>query len=162
MNQAVLLLGCNIGNRIKNLEGAIQLLLNEVGCISKRSSVYESEPWGFESHNSFLNQVVIIETEISVEHLLKIIQAIEKKLGRVRTKKGYESRTMDIDILFYNNLILETAFLTVPHKALHERKFALEPLCEILPQKIHPVLQKTLKTLLKECEDNLWVKIFSN
>lgn len=162
MNQAVLLLGCNIGDRIKNLESAIHALANDAGNIFKTSSIYESEPWGFDSENSFLNQVVIIETKSLPEQLLDQIQTIENNLSRVRTKKGYESRTMDIDILFYDDLTLETESLIIPHPALHKRKFTLVPLCEILPDKIHPIFKKTLKRLLIECSDDLWVKKFSD
>ncbi len=162
MNQVVLLLGCNIGDRIKYLELAINKLADELGSVLAKSSIYESEPWGFDAEISFLNQVLIVETESLPEQLLGQTQIIENNLGRVRTKKGYESRIMDIDILFFNDLVIETETLTIPHPALHKRKFTLEPLCEILPHKIHPVFKKTTETLLIECADNLWVKKFSD
>ncbi len=160
MNQAVLLLGCNMGDRINYLNLAIKALEEEVGKISNRSSIYESEPWGFDCKTSFLNQVLLIETTSPAEFLLKQIQSIETKLGRIRTKKGYEARTMDIDILFYNDLILDTERLKIPHPELHSRRFTLLPLAEILPLKVHPVFKKSLKKLLMECDDNLWVKKF--
>lgn len=158
MNQAVLLLGCNIGDRTKYLNQAINALKNDVGTITQMSSIYESEPWGFDCETSFLNQVIVLETEYAAEYLLDQIQEIEKKLGRRRTQKGYEARTMDIDILFYNDLILDTEHLKIPHTELHKRRFTLLPLSEILPIKVHPVLQKTIKKLLIECDDKLWVK----
>ena len=160
MKKAVLLLGCNIGDRIDYLNKAVIELKNEVGAITKMSSVYESEPWGFECEISFLNQVVIVETQSLPETLLKQTQNIETKLGRRRSKKGYEARTMDIDILFYEDMILDTNSLRIPHPEIHNRRFTLLPLCEILPLKEHPILKKTLKMLLMECEDNLWVKKF--
>lgn len=160
MNQAVLLLGCNIGDRVNYLSLAIDALENEVGKVSDKSSIYESEPWGFDCETSFLNQVLLVETNSSADILLKKIQSIEIKLGRVRSNKGYEARTMDIDILFYNDLILETESLKIPHPELHKRRFTLLPLSEILPFKEHPILKKTLEKLLMECEDNLWVKKF--
>ena len=162
MSQTVLLLGCNIGDRVKYLNLAIEALVNDIGIISKKSSVYESEPWGFDAENSFLNQVVIIESELLPNEVLRKTQKIEKNLGRVKTKEGYESRTMDIDILFYESLVIETETLIIPHPEIHIRKFTLEPLCEILPDKLHPLLNKTIKELLVECSDNLWVKKFSD
>ncbi len=160
MNQAVLLLGCNIGDRINYLNLAIDALGNEVGKISDRSSIYESEPWGFDCDTSFLNQVLLVETNSSAEFLLKQVQSIETNLGRIRDKKGYEARTMDIDILFFNDLIINTDSLKIPHPEIHKRRFTLLPLSEILPSKEHPILKKTLKKLLIECDDNLWVKKF--
>lgn len=161
MNQAVLLLGCNMGDRENYLNLAIKALENEVGAISVKSSIYESEPWGFDCDTSFLNQVLLIETTSPAENLLKQIQRIEKKLGRIRTNKGYEARTMDIDILFYDDMILHTVSLKIPHPALHNRRFTLLPLFEILPEKIHPVFKRTIKELLNECDDKLWVKKYS-
>lgn len=158
MNEAVLLLGCNIGNRTKYIRKAIDALKIEVGDITKTSSIYESEPWGFDCAIPFLNQVIVIEVDSNPEFLLSQIQKIETKLGRVRNNKGYEARTMDIDILFYEDLILDTENLKIPHPELHKRRFTLLPLSEILPLKEHPILKKTLKKLLIECDDKLWVK----
>jgi len=161
MNQAVLLLGCNIGDRENYLVQAINALKKEVGTITDFSSIYESEPWGFHCETSFLNQVVIAETTISPDQLLVQIQGVERELGRVRSKEGYESRTMDIDILFYNDLILDTENLKIPHPEIPNRRFALLPLAEILSFKMHPILKKTIKKLLIECDDKLWVKKYS-
>jgi len=133
-------------------------LKNEVGEIAKLSSVYESEPWGFDCESSFLNQVLIIETENPPEKLLEQIQNIERKLGRVRNKKGFAARTMDIDILFYNDIVLNTETLKIPHPAIQNRRFTLLPLSEILPFKTHPIIKKTIEKLLIECDDKLWVK----
>jgi 2-amino-4-hydroxy-6-hydroxymethyldihydropteridine diphosphokinase len=161
MNEVVLLLGCNIGDRHQNLCEAIKALGKEVGEIVKVSSVYESEPWGFECESSFLNQVVILNTKHSPENTLATCQSIETKLGRERLKDSYEPRTMDIDILFYGSIIMKTKTLAIPHPSLHRRRFTLEPLNEIHSNFKHPVFNKSIKTLLAKCGDKLWVKKFS-
>lgn len=162
MNEAILLLGGNEGNRRENLKSSIAQIEEKIGRIQKRSSVYESDPWGFEAENRFLNQVVAVETALTPEALLREIHEIEISLGRKRSETGYASRTVDIDILFYNDAVVDLPNLQIPHPRLHERAFTLAPLCEILPEKRHPVLQKTIAALRQECPDRMKVcKIIS-
>jgi 2-amino-4-hydroxy-6-hydroxymethyldihydropteridine diphosphokinase len=161
MNEVILLLGCNIGDRHQNLCIALEALSKKLGDVVKVSSIYESEPWGFECEELFLNQVVIINTEYNPESILVICQLIEIKLDRTRLKDTYEPRTMDIDILFYNSIIMKTKTLAIPHPSLHQRRFTLKPLNEIIPEFIHPIFNKSIKTLLAKCKDKLWVKKFN-
>ncbi len=157
-NEVVLLLGCNLGDRESFLNKAVEELCNHIGPLGKKSSVYESEAWGFESSNTFLNQVVVFNTGLKPEDILNRIQKTENDLGRIRISGNYETRIIDIDILFYNNIIMKTRELAIPHPSLHRRRFTLEPLNEILPQSIHPIFNKSIKSLLEKCEDKLWVK----
>lgn len=127
------------------------------GSISKESSVYETAAWGQTSQAAFLNKVVVLQTSLSPDDLMKTLLQIEQELGRVRTEK-YGPRTIDLDILFYNDLIYHSAVVTLPHPAIQDRRFVLIPLTELSPRKIHPVYKKTIGTLLRECADQLAVK----
>lgn len=160
MNQAILLLGCNLDDRKGNINKAVLLIEEKIGAIVCKSSIYESEPWGFEAEQPFLNQVLEVQTSHSPNDLLQHIHQIENELGRQRLQAGYESRTMDIDILFYDDLILNTDHLKIPHPEIRNRRFVLEPLNEIFPDLLHPALQKSINDLLNICEDKLWVKKF--
>lgn len=164
-----MLLGSNRGDREQNLLRACARIKERLGNILKSSSVYETEPWGFEDSISFFNQAVEIETGLSPGELLSGIQDIEKELGRVRNElecgagcscvtEAYSPRTIDIDILFYGSGILFTDELMIPHPRLHERMFTLLPLDEIAPAFIHPVYRKTVSELLQLCNDNGEVK----
>ncbi|MDR1340802.1 MAG: 2-amino-4-hydroxy-6-hydroxymethyldihydropteridine diphosphokinase [Prevotellaceae bacterium] len=154
MKTAVYLLaGSNLGDRKSYLDTARQSLCELAGELLMESSVYESEPWGFVSENAFLNQVLLYETELTPDELLQTIKAVETKNGRIHAKNGYSSRTLDIDILFYGNLILASADLTLPHPVLHKRRFTLLPLAEIAPDLLHPVFKLNIKQLLERCED---------
>ncbi|MDR0363780.1 MAG: 2-amino-4-hydroxy-6-hydroxymethyldihydropteridine diphosphokinase [Bacteroidales bacterium] len=157
MNEAILLLGGNEGDRYENLKKAVTLIEKNAGVVQRQSSIYESEPWGFETDKFFLNMIVIIDTKLSPETLLQEIHKIEKRLGRKRVGKEYASRTIDIDILFYNDEIIALPTLQIPHPRLHERMFTLAPLCEISSEKKHPVFQKNMTTLLRDCRDTLKV-----
>lgn len=158
MNEALLLLETNMGSRMDNLQQSICYIEQEIGTVAKRSSVYESEPWGFEADTAFLNMVLIVRTALAPEALLQKINDIEKRIGRVRfDRSGYSSRVIDIDILFYNAEVINRPELQIPHPRLHERRFTLEPLVEIVPEKEHPVLGKSMATLLAECKDALSV-----
>lgn len=163
MARSILLLGSNLANREVKLAEAIRLIDKEAGKVTVRSSVYESEPWGFKASHKFLNQVVVIHTRYTPEDLLGIVQGIEAQLGRKQAdqSKGYASRVIDIDILFYDNEIIETPHLTIPHKLLHKRRFALLPLNEIMPEKVHPVFNKSIARLLEECPDHSGVSRLS-
>jgi 2-amino-4-hydroxy-6-hydroxymethyldihydropteridine diphosphokinase len=158
MNQVFLLIGGNLNDRFGLLSTAKENILLEIGDILRESSIYETAPWGFESEQNFLNQVIIVSTSLLPNQVLRKCQVIEDRLGRVRQSEQYISRTMDIDILFYNDEIIKTQDLIIPHERLHQRKFTLEPLVEISPNLVHPVIKKTLSEILKKCSDECDVK----
>jgi len=139
-------LGSNLGDRAGNLETAIEHL-EEVGTVVRRSSVYETEPVEVERQPWFLYCVVAIETELMPKQFLSRVLAIEQKMGRRRTQpKG--PRPIDIDILLFGGSVVDTSALTIPHPAMHERRFVLEPLTEIAPDLCHPVFKKTVREML--------------
>ncbi len=150
-----LLLGGNIHPRKAYLEKAIELIGKEIGSVRKVSSLYESEPWGFEATVSFLNRLVVVETPLGPLALLKKIQEIERRCGRLEKSENgrYASRTLDIDILFFDDEVVNLPELTLPHPRLAERRFVLVPLAEVAPEKNHPVLGKSCLELLTTCED---------
>lgn len=158
--QAFLLIGTNIGQREKNLEEARKLIDKHAGPVIRNSSVYESAAWGKEDQNNFLNQVLIIETQSGPWELLNIILEIEKQMGRERKEKWAE-RIIDIDILYFDEVIVNSFDLVVPHPEIPNRRFTLEPLNEIARDKIHPGLKKSQRELLQNCKDTLWVKKLS-
>lgn len=159
MIKALLSLGTNMGDRKKNLARAIRYINVGVGHIIDLSGVYETEAWGFNTDQKFLNMVVEVITDYSPVEMLKNCQLIETKLGRTQTlNSSYESRPIDIDILFYNNDIIKKDTLIIPHPLLHKRKFVLEPLAEIAPDYLHPVLKHSVKELLKNCTDTAEVE----
>lgn len=154
MNQAYLLIGGNLGEKWKNLEDAVKWLEKNAVEVPEQSAIYETAAWGKTDQPSFLNQALSVKTLLSAEELLKLILDIELKLGRKRLEI-MGPRTIDIDILLFNNEIINTRRLTVPHPAMAERRFVLQPLAEIAGEQIHPVLKKTIRTLLDECPDPL-------
>ena len=160
MARSILLLGSNLGDRKDLLDRAKEKIDEKAGEVIKSSSIYETEPWGFEAENSFLNQVIIIETDHKPANLLFILQDIELDLGRKRCDKQYESRYIDIDILFYDDEIIDEKDLVLPHPRIQERMFVLKPLMEISSSLIHPVLKKSIKELFEGCEDILKVEIY--
>lgn len=162
MNKVILLLGSNLGDRKYYLNKAIELISLDIGSISKVSSVYETEPIGFTSDKLFLNQVIIIETNNEPLILLEKLQTIEKKLGRELNCESYQDRNIDIDILFYNKIQLESEELIIPHPRLHLREFTMIPLIEITGDYIHPVFGKRLDKLPRRSFDNDLVKIVEN
>lgn len=143
-------LGSNLGDREKNLRTAIALLSHFVS-VQKISPIYETEPWGFKDQPSFFNQVLEGLTRFKPVILLKRLKSIEKKMGR---KPGirYGPRLIDLDILFYDDLILDEPGLAIPHPRLHERAFVLVPLENIAPHLVHPVLNQTIHDLLKKVD----------
>lgn len=145
------MLGGNLGDRLENISRAIGYIEERIGTILCRSLIYESEAWGFETEHRFLNVAVVVETLLQPKPLLQKALEIENILGRTRNGTGYTSRTMDIDILFFNDDVIDTPELTVPHPRLHERHFVLLPLSEIMPDKVHPLLRKNIAELLSEC-----------
>ena len=158
-------LGSNKGDRLKNLQDAINLIFERIGKINIISKVYNSPAFGFEG-SDFLNCCVIFETDIAPDEIMLALLEIETSMGRVReANAGYESRTIDLDILFVDEDVLETKLLKVPHPELHKRKFVLKPLLEIAPKLTHPTLHKNVYDLLETCEDtsvlepiNIWLK----
>ena len=153
MNHIFLGIGTNMGNREANLREAVTRIGISIGEIKKISSVYETEPWGFKAENNFLNMVVEVVTSHTPSGVLGAILMIEAQLGRIRIEKQYSSRVIDIDILFFDDLIMDEITLKIPHPYLHERKFVLFPLNEIAADFIHPVLKQSVGSLLKSCED---------
>lgn len=141
-------LGTNIGNKRRNLITAAALLAERVGDVLALSGFYETEPWGFESNNRFLNAAVKLNTDYSPQELLVITQQIEKELGRTEKSNGtYHDRMIDIDILLYDDEVLQTPELVLPHPLMHERKFVMEPLAEIAPFVQHPIFKESIMDL---------------
>src|ERR1039457_5302796 len=151
-------LGTNRGDRMIYLEKAIERISETIGEILSKSSVYTTEPWGYTDDGFFLNMVLGVETPLSPEGLLAEINGIEKELGRIRSLERYLGRTIDIDILFYDDLVLQQDDLVLPHPLLQERKFVLVPLAEIAGNFIHPVYHKSIDSLLEECNDEKQVR----
>ena len=160
MSTVFLLLGSNLGNREKNLSDAIKMLELSVGNLITSSAVYETKPWGKSDQPDYLNQAIKIETILAPMPLLLMLKGFENKLGRTEIKK-WEPREIDIDILFYDDFILNTENLIIPHQHLCERRFTLIPMSEIAPKFVHPVLKKSIFKLLEECKDSLSVSIYA-
>lgn len=153
-NEVVILLGANLGDKKAMFSQVKTYITEHIGDCQKESAIYASKAWGFVSDSEFYNQVIVIETDFSAQDVLLRCQAIEKRCGRIREKDNeYEDRAIDIDLLYFNNDIVDTDNLVIPHPLLQERRFTLEPLCEILPDYVHPIYIKTNAQLLKECVD---------
>ena len=149
MNKAYLLIGGNMGDREELIRKAELQIEATCGPILSTSSLYETAAWGLKDQASFL---LLLDTKDEPLILLRKLQKIETLLGRVREQR-WGPRTMDIDLIFYNELILKTPELTIPHPGIQDRRFVLEPLCEIAGEWTHPVLKKSMLTLLHECSD---------
>jgi len=157
MNDVYLLLGSNLGDRQLFLQKAIQYIENEIAPVVKKSSVYETQSWGRADAPDYLNQVIFVQTNMPAQTILKKILDIELILGRKREEK-WGSRTIDIDILFYGDAVINEAGLQIPHPELHKRRFTLEPLSEIAPHFVHTNYKKPVLALKNELSDNLIVK----
>ena len=159
MNVAYLLTGGNTGDRLYYLQAAAAAIKKNCGSVVKQSAVYETAAWGKQDQNSFLNQALKLSTNLSAYELLDCLLQIEEGLGRVRSSK-YGPRVIDIDILLFNDEVIDARNLKIPHPELQNRRFALQCLVELAPQKIHPVFKKSIGRILKECKDTLSVDKF--
>lgn len=143
-------LGTNLGDKEENLHLAVQRIEERIGKVISLSAFYATAPWGFSSENAFLNAALCVETQLSPLEILKITQEIEREMGRTyKSVNGiYSDRVIDIDLLLYDDLILDTPELKLPHPLMHERDFVMRPLVEIAPDILHPVFKKTMRELL--------------
>nr|WP_295925658.1 2-amino-4-hydroxy-6-hydroxymethyldihydropteridine diphosphokinase [uncultured Dyadobacter sp.] len=147
-----LLLGSNLGDRFQVLEAARRYIAVEAGVIVSQSAVYETAPWGLTDQPAFLNQVLQIKTHLLPEELLRVVLNIEHELGRVRYER-WGARIIDIDVLYYGDMVLDSARLTLPHPRIQDRRFVLAPLAEVAPDFLHPILQQTSEQLFLQCTD---------
>lgn len=155
MNNIFLSLGSNLGNKKEIIDNALIQINRKIGSIIKVSSLFETEPWGFVSSNSFYNICIEISSSLSPFDILYLSNEIEKNFNRLeKNTKEYKDRTLDIDILFYSSIVLRTMDLTIPHREIDLRKFVLEPLNEIAYDFINPLSKKKISVLLDECTDN--------
>ncbi|MBM3240031.1 2-amino-4-hydroxy-6-hydroxymethyldihydropteridine diphosphokinase [Candidatus Poribacteria bacterium] len=160
MSLAYVSFGSNLGNKLQNINRGLQLVSrNPSITITKKSSLYETEPVGYENQGWFLNGVIEIETNVSPHKLLSLLKKVERIMGRKRRIR-WGPREIDFDILLYNQRCIDTPGLIIPHPRMHERGFVLAPLVEIAPQVIHPILKKSAQQLLAELADSKSVKVF--
>jgi 2-amino-4-hydroxy-6-hydroxymethyldihydropteridine diphosphokinase len=156
MNGVYIIIGGNMGDRALLIRKCKELIANTIAPILKESDIYETAAWGKTNVPSYLNQVLYLEVKESPNVLLQKCLAIEHQLGRIRQEK-WDSRLIDIDLLFYNHEIIHESNLSIPHPHMHKRRFVLVPLAEIAPTFIHPIIKNTIQELLLECEDKLEV-----
>ena len=159
MSLVYLILGGNRGNTEEIFSKAIELVTSNIGVIKLRSSRYESESWGFVS-DIFMNQIIIVQTYLSPFEVLSITQHIEDQLGRTRTSNKYEARTIDIDLLYYDDLVISNPELTIPHPRIAERKFVLVPLEEIAKDLRDPLTGFTIQEMINNCTDQSKVWLY--
>jgi len=159
MNEIFLQLGSNVGDRSNNLLQALTFISEKIGEVVKVSKLYESSPWRVDNQRDFLNQVIYIRSKLDPFEVLNIALEIEREMGRVRVEKWGE-RKIDIDILFFNDEIIETDSLCIPHQYISKRNFVLKPMCEIASEFIHPKFNKSIVQLLEECLDEDKVELY--
>lgn len=157
-HQIFILLGTNLGDRLANLASAATGL-RFIGEILRTSDIYETAAWGVTNQDKFLNQVIELGYEGKPEELLVQLQKIEFNLGRTRTIK-WGPRLIDLDILFFDDLVIQSADLQIPHPGIPDRRFTLLPLVQLAPELLHPVIGQTLQELLSQCKDPLEVKLY--
>ncbi len=155
-----MLLGSNLGDRLALLSEATALISERVGTVVKNSQIYQTAPWGVIEQPAFLNQVLKVETALHPIDVLSVVLKIEKQLGRER-KEVWGARQIDIDILYYADVVVTMSDLVIPHPQLHNRRFTLVPLVEIAPDYVHPKLKKTNQALLEHCGDEGLVYVLS-
>lgn len=150
----ILALGSNLGNKRQNIAFALNQIEERIGSITSLSALYDTLPVGFYSTHNFVNCVCEVDTNLNISDLFSITQEIEKEMGRSNksTNANYSDRIIDIDLIMAGNLILQTERLTIPHPLFHTRDFVLMPLCEIAPERIHPVIGKTIRRLKEELD----------
>jgi len=153
LHTVYLCLGTNLGDKAANLTRAIEHISECCGVVCRRSGIYLSSAWGYKSENEFYNQCLKIETNFEADELIDRLFSIEEDMGRVRESSDYKDRLMDIDILFFDDLVMETYKLIVPHPRIGDRRFVLVPMKELAPDHIHPLIEKTISELLEECKD---------
>jgi 2-amino-4-hydroxy-6-hydroxymethyldihydropteridine diphosphokinase len=153
MSKVYFSIGSNKGNRSQLINEAIDKIDIYIGRVELKSSIYQTQSWGFESNN-FYNICLLIESSLSVESIFNKILKIEKDMGRLKSGNKYSDRCIDIDILFVEDIIVNSKNLIIPHPRLHLRKFVLTPMLDIAPDLIHPILNKSIKQLELECDDN--------
>lgn len=153
MSKVYFSIGSNKGNRSQLINEAIDKIDIYVGRVELKSSIYETQSWGFKSNN-FYNVCLLIESSLSVESIFNKILKIEKDMGRLKSGNKYSDRCIDIDILFVEDIIVNSKNLIIPHPRLHLRKFVLTPMLDLAPDLIHPILNKSIKQLELECDDN--------
>lgn len=162
MSKVYLSLGSNLRDRKNLIETALKLLEESGVKVNAVSSFFETEPWGFQCKDVFLNIAAEIETKLLPEDLLDLVQYVENQLGRTKkTQDVYESRVIDIDIIFYDNIIFYTKRLQIPHRLSHLRKFVLFPIAELNKYYRHPIFDKTVFELLQYCDDKTLVSIYN-
>lgn len=153
MSKVYFSIGSNKGNRSQLINEAIDKIDISIGRVELKSSIYETQSWGFKSNN-FYNVCLLIESSLSVESIFNKILKIEKDMGRLKSGNKYSDRCIDIDILFVEDIIVNSKNLIIPHPRLHLRKFVLTPMLDLTPDLIHPILNKSIKQLELECDDN--------
>lgn len=158
MHKVFLGIGGNVGNKQKNFYEVLVLIEKHLGGALKISSIYETPPWGFKASENFWNQVILIRTALSAQILISEIHKIEQHFGRQRKTGCYSSREMDIDILYFDEELIQNESLTVPHPRIAQRKFVLVPLVEIAPDFVHPLFQQSNFQLLESCNDESMIK----
>jgi len=157
-NKVVMSLGGNLGSVKQTFNNSIIALKERLGELVACSSIYQTKAWGVENQSDFLNQVIVLKTELSPSKVLQLCLAIEKEQGRDRYgKKKWHERVIDIDVIFYEDNVIDTTDLKIPHPYLQDRNFVLFPLAEIIPHFKHPILGKTMLELKKCCKDKLQV-----
>jgi 2-amino-4-hydroxy-6-hydroxymethyldihydropteridine diphosphokinase len=159
-SRVIIGLGSNIGDRLDILSRALSLLRGEAGEIVAMSSVWETEPWGFDADEQFLNMVAVLDTDKQPQQLMQLFRSIEGRLGRTRrSSRRYESRTIDIDILLWEDRVISLPGLEVPHQSIADRRFVLVPMNEVASGAVHPVTGITVAEMLAMCDDTSEVRL---